>query len=295
VLSRRQSIASGESRVDLAEARLARLQIDIDDAERALKDTEVRANFAGTLSETSVVRGGVVNAGERVATLIDTSDLEVVFRVSTSQYARLLDDDGALIPAPVSVALDVHGTDLATTGRITRESAEVGEGVTGRLLFAELEATKGFRAGDFVTVRVQEPPIPFVVRVPATAVSAAGAVLVVGDDDRLEEVTVEVLRRQDDDVLIRARGLGGREIVAERSPLIGSGIKVRPIRPSAGDAAPAPPAMVELSEERRARLLAFVEGNSRMPEEVKTRLLSQLKEVRVPAEMVQRLESRIGG
>ena len=295
VLSRRQALANAESRVDLAAARLDRLQIDSDDAERALADTVVRAEFSGTLAATTLVSGGVVNAGERVATLIDSQNLEVAFRVSTSQYARLLDRDGALIKAPVNVALDVFGVDLTATGTITRESGEVGTGQTGRLLFAALDAAKGFKSGDFVTVRVREPEIRFAVRVPATAVNAAGAVLVVGTDNRLEEVDVQVVRRQGDEVLIRSRALAGRDIVAERSPLIGTGIQVRPLRAGAAQEAPATPETVALDPERRAKLIAFVENNNRMPDEVKTRMLGQLQEPEVPKRMVERLEGRMGG
>ena len=50
---------------------------------------------------------------------------------------------------------------------------------------------------------------------------------------------------------------------------------------------------VALDDERRAKLLEFVE-NSRMPDEVKTRMKAQLAEPEVPAEMVARLERRMG-
>ena len=53
--------------------------------------------------------------------------------------------------------------------------------------------------------------------------------------------------------------------------------------------------MIELTEERRAKLVAFVEANTRMPEAAKARVLAQLAEPQVPAQMIERLESRIGG
>ena len=51
--------------------------------------------------------------------------------------------------------------------------------------------------------------------------------------------------------------------------------------------------LVELDPERRARLVTFVEGNEFMPDEAKARVLAQLKEDRVPARMVERIESRM--
>ncbi|QUJ75590.1 HlyD family efflux transporter periplasmic adaptor subunit [Sulfitobacter albidus] len=293
VLSRRQALAQAEARVDLAATRLARAEIALAEAQRGVEDLTVTAPFTGTLSAPNVVAGRLVSANERLAELIDPDDLEVSFRLSTAQYARLLDDSGSIVNAPLTVALDVAGVDISAQGRITRTSAAAGEGLTGRLVFAALEAAPGFRPGDFVTVRVQEPPLENVISLPAGAVAADGGVLVLDAENRLEQRQVDILRTQGDSVLVRG-DIAGREVVAARSPLLGTGISVRPIR---SDAAPAPqdPEMLELSEERRARLVAFVEGNSRMPEEAKARVLARLAEPRVPARMVERIESRMGG
>lgn len=296
VLSRRQAIALAEARVDQAKTSLQRRRIALADAERGLSDTEIFADFAGTLTEVAVVEGGLVTTNERLAQIVDADALEVAFRVSTPQYARLLDETGKLIEAEVGVSLDIFGVDLATTGRITRESAAVGEGQTGRLLFARLAEAKGFRPGDFVTVRIGETPLSNVAFLPATAVGSSASVLVVGPDDRLEELSVEVLRRQGDDVIVAAGALVGKRIVAERSPLLGAGIRVRTIAPSEPDAAVSvEPEMLELSDERRARLVAFIEGNSRMPAAAKARVLAQLQQPMVSAEVVERIEARMGG
>ena len=292
VLSRRQAIQQAEAQVSQTRTLIERRRINLTNAERLLADTEVFAAFDGRLSGVTATEGGLVANNEQLAELLDPDALEVSFRVSTAQYARLLDDAGMLTLAPVTVTLDVLGTDLSYEGRLTRESAAVSEGTTGRLLFADLSDSRGLRPGDFVTVAIEEPALERVAVVPSAAVDAAGAVLVLGEDDRLEDGEVIVLRRQGDDVIVRVRGLRGREIVAERSQLLGAGIKVKPLR---GDRAmPEAPEMVELEQDRRAKLIAFVEANKHIPEEVKTRMLTQLAEPQVPADMVERLESRMG-
>lgn len=294
VLTRRQAVATAEARIDQSASAVSRAEIALDEAQRRLDDTEIRAEFAGTLTDVTVVGGRLVSANEKLASLVDLNALEVAFRVSTQQYARLLDEDGQLQPAQVTVTLDVFGTNITATGQLSREGAAVGEGQTGRLLFASLDAARGFKPGDFVTVTLAEPPLENVARLPATAVDAADQVLAVGTEDRLEVVQVRLMRRQGDDVLIRASDLAGREVVSERTPLLGAGIKVKPLRPGGADA-PEEPAMVELTEERRAKLVAFIEGNTRMPDEAKTRLLAQLSQPWVPAQTVERIESRMGG
>lgn len=295
VLARRLAVAAAEARVDQAANRVARARIALAEAQRRLDETRITAEFSGALAQVAVVEGGVVTANERLANLVDAAALEVAFRVSTPQFARLLDTDGRLTEAPVTVTLDAFGVGLTATGTISRASPAVGEGQTGRLVFAGLDAAQGLKPGDFVTVGVDEPPLEQVVRLPAAAYGADGLVLVLGPDDRLEALSVTLLRRQGDEVLVRGEGLDGREVVGQRSPLLGPGIKVRPVRRAADGAVPETEDTVELSADRRARLVAFVQNSTDMSEAVKTRLLDELDRPRVPVRVVQRLENRMGG
>lgn len=296
VVSRRQALAAAEARIDQATAKRNRSEISLEEARRLLADKRIRAKFTGTLSDVSVVEGGLVAVNERMARLVDPSALEVAFRVSTAQYARLLGPDGALRRAPVTVVMDVAGLNLTAEGIVERESAEVGEGQTGRQVFARLASPAGFRPGDIVTVQIREAPLDRVARLPARAVGSDGMVLVIGDDDRLSAEPVEVVRRQGDEVLVRARGLAGARIVAQRIPSLGAGLKVRPLTPPGQEAAePEPEPMVTLTPEHRARLIAAVEGNKRMPAEARERVLAMLAKDAVPARVVDRIEARSGG
>ncbi|GHF37623.1 efflux RND transporter periplasmic adaptor subunit [Seohaeicola zhoushanensis] len=295
VLSRRQAVAQAETRVDNAATRISRARIAREEAERRLADTKLTAPFDATLSGVTLVEGRLVQTNEQLATLVDPQALEVSFQVSTAQYARLLDAEGRLIAAPVAVRLELAGADLVARGRISRDSAGAAEGLTGRVIYARMDAAPGFKPGDFVTVHVDEPPLDNVARLPASALGSDGALLLVGEGDRLESLPVALMRRQGDTVLVSAEGLDGREVVVSRTPLLGAGIRVAPVRPRGAEPAVAAPELLELTSERRARLVAFVEANNRMPAEVKARVLAQLGEDRVPAQLVERIESRMGG
>jgi len=318
LVSRRQAVAQAEARREQAETALARVRIQLSEAERRLANTELRAEFAGRLTGVSVVAGGLLNTNEKIGQIIDPDALEVAFRVSTAQYARLTDSAGQPFDGPVLVSLDVMGTEVFSTGRMSRVSAAVGDALTGRLIYVELDAPRGFRPGDFVALRVTEPAVPDVARLPASAVDAAGEVLVLGDENRLRAAQVEVVRRQGQDVLVRAPELVGAQVVAERGPNLGPGIRVRPLAPEGEAAAGVVPAMAQirgeggrpagsgpggdaaggmvvLDADRRARLIAFVEADTRLPPEARARVLSQLAADQVPAGVVARIESRIGG
>ena len=324
ILGKRQSLANAAARVDQAQTRIVRQNIALADATRALADTEITAGFTGSLSGVNVVEGRLVSTNEQLASLIDAESLEVSFRISTAQYARLLGVDGNLRKAPVDVSLDVGGVELISKGRISRDSAAVGDGQTGRLVYARIETAIGLKPGDFVTVHVQEPPVEGVTRLSAAAYGSDGAILIVNENGRLESLDVELVRRQGDDVLVKADGLEGNLVVAERTPLLGAGIGVRVLERAETEAIAASaerqqssePAntgqaerngqgggrtggfgggdgeMVEITDEQRKRLIDAVNSNARMPANAKERFLGMLEQPEVPKALVDRLEGQ---
>ncbi|UWQ01153.1 HlyD family efflux transporter periplasmic adaptor subunit [Aliiroseovarius crassostreae] len=296
VLAKRQAVISAEARIATANTTFTRRKIQLDDTQRRLENTEIYAEISGTLADVTVLRGGVVSTNEKLARIIDPNALEVRFRLSTAQYARLLTPAGTLPRAPVKVRLDstsgADGTDgaLVATGTLARESAEVGEGQTGRLVFATLDAAAGLRPGDFVTVEVAEPALDRVARLPASSLGANGTLLLLGEGDRLEEVTVTLLRRQGNEILVRGDGLAGREVVAERTPTLGAGIRIKPRRAGGKET----PEEVALSAAQITAIRAFVEQNAQMKDDAKARILQQIEAGRMPAATLERLQARMG-
>ncbi|MDZ4135041.1 MAG: efflux transporter periplasmic adaptor subunit, partial [Paracoccaceae bacterium] len=68
------------------------------------------------------------------------------------------------------------------------------------------------------------------------------------------------------------------------------------VPPATVPPSPARPEMVDLSAEKRAELIALVEGNARLPADAKARLLAQLAQDQVPAQVIERLQRRrVGG
>ena len=295
VLNRRSGIDQVKARGASAATRLIRSQLALDDAGRRLEDTKLFSKFDGVLSDITLVEGGILGANERIGRLIDPNSLEVAFRVSTEQYSRLLNENGKLINAPASVSLNLMGSEITTNAMLERDSGSVAEGQTGRLLYAKLDKAIGFKPGDYVVVKVDEPELNFAINLPASALNADNQVLILNDEERLENVDVSLLRRQGNNVIIRSRDLPGKEVVAQRSPLLGTGIKVRAVRSGEADKPPKAPEMLELTDDRRQKLIKFIENNKWIPKTAKERTIGKLKKEKVPAEMVNRIESRMGG
>ena len=295
LLSKRSTLDKVKSRGAQAQTRLERAELALDDAKRSLADTSLFAEFDGVLSKVTLVKGGLVGANERLGQLIDPSALEVAFRISTDQYARFLNEDGSLIKSLAKVFITGLGENLVASAVLDRDSGSVGDGQSGRVLFAAMNETRGFMPGDFVTLEVTEPLQNYVVKLPASALSSDSDVLLIGEQKRLEVLPVSLVRRQGNKVLVRARGLSGREVVVHQSPVLGKGVKVNPVLLGQVGKESEEPALVELSEDRRAKLIGFIEGNSYIPADAKKRILGQLKKEKVPAKVIERIESRIGG
>jgi multidrug efflux pump subunit AcrA (membrane-fusion protein) len=241
LVAARRAEAVAEARIARGSIALTRARLQAEEAARRLAETEARAPFAGVLTEVAVVPGRLVGANEKLGVLVDPEGLEVAFGVSNAEYVRLAAEDGAMPAHPVLAELALDGAPLVLTGRIERVDAAVGAGQSGRMLYARLEADRSglLRPGDFLTVRVPEPALRDVAVIPAAAASPAGRILVLGADERLEEVTVRILRRQGDRLIVAGAPFG-REYVTERQPQLGPGVLVRPIRPEAAERAGEP-------------------------------------------------------
>ena len=143
-------------------------------------------------------------------------------------------------------------------------------------------------------MRVAELPLEDVVRLPSRSVTPDGMVMRIGEDGRLVADPVVVLRRQGDEVLIRADGLEGAQIVEVVTPLTGPGLRVEALDPAQPAETLQAEMMLRLDPARKARLIAYVQESDAMSEDAKARVLAQLEADEVPARMVETLESRMG-
>lgn len=292
---RAQALLAARIKIDRNQLRVQRAQITLDEARRQLAKTSHYAPFDGLLSNVSIALGALAQPNEQMGELIDPRALEAAFQVTNAQFARLLDDKGALKPTPLTVTLDLDDAPLIAPGALDRADAVIDAGQTGRQLFARLDidARTILRPGDFVTVRIVEPPLSDVARLPSAAVTEEGALLLVGEDERLSETTVRILRRLGDDVIV-AGAPPGAVYVTERAPQLGKGVKVKLIGEAAEDAASEEetPDIVDLQPEQAKRLLTLVEGNNRMPAQAKARIINLLKENKAPRRFLERMGQR---
>lgn len=286
-LSKRQAVANSKARINRANTALKRSDINLNETKRKLKDLAVKAGFNGVLANVNGVLGGLVNPNERLGDLIDPNSLEVSFRISTEQFVNLENARDGIKAATVSVYFT--GLDTVIPAVIERSSAAVGEGMTGREIFARLvgKNASAVRVGDFVTVKLREPELQDVSLIPATASTSKGEVLVVGEDQRLRAAEVTILRKQGEDIIIQSNNLSGLNIVKQRTPQLGVGILIEP-RFEGVVEMPTAPEVVVLTPEQQEKMLAHIK-KGRMPDGVKKRIADKINTGTIPKSMYDRI------
>ena len=291
-LGKRQAVANSMARINRAKSGLVRSKINLVEVQRKLSDISVTAKFNGVLNNVTGVLGGLVNANERLGELIDPNALEVSFRISSAQFANLASAKGGI----KAVAVNVYFTGLNTLipAIIERSSAAVGEGMTGREIFARLvgENAAAVRVGDFVTVKLREPELQNVSLIPSTAASSKGEVLVVGDENRLRAVNVKILRKQGNNIIIQSGKLTGLNIVKQRTPQLGEGILIEP-KFEGAIKIPIAPKDIILTAVQQKKMLAHIK-KGRMPDGVKKRIIDKITSGTIPKSMYDRITERMG-
>ncbi|GLQ35905.1 MexX family efflux pump subunit [Amylibacter marinus] len=292
VLSKRQALATAQSRINRASTALARAEINHTEATRILDGLTVRAKFDGVLSGVSAVLGRLVNVNEQLGNLIAPSELSVSFQLSSAEFANLRADVENF--NSVEVLVFFKGIDQAISAQIERVNAAVEEGQTGREIFASLSGRNidTLRPGDFVSVVVTEPTIRNVALIPAGAINAAGEVLVVGPENRLLAQPVQLLRKQGDMILVSSSQLAGKNIVKVRGPQLGAGIRVEP---RGALEIPPEPDVIILSEAEKQAFTKSISENTRMPAEMKANMLRAVAKGELPKARYDRLKRARGG
>ena len=296
VINKQNLVEKSKININKLEIQLKRRFIAIEKAERNLKETEYVAPFSGIISTTNISPGSLVGKNERLGILIDPNAIEVKFNLSANEFARVINKKGELQELEIVAKLEITDSILPFEGRIERVSPEIPQGGSGRQVFASLQLNNynSLRPGDFLLVEVEEPELKDISVLPATAVTIDGKLFILSGEDRLEEVNVSILRRQGKEVIVSGAPEGA-EYVMQRSPQLGRGLKVKPLRASEFKNGKVPKpndaeTLVDLDQKKKNELLEFVKSMDRMPENVKDRLIKEINSGKVRLKTLRRLE-----
>jgi membrane fusion protein (multidrug efflux system) len=188
----------------------------------ALRDTEIRAPFSGMIVERAVTAGEYVQPASRVATLVDTDSLRVEITVPEADIPFVR--QGMQVDFQTSGGGDkrYHGKIRYVGPAVRRQSRDA----IVEAVFAN--QSHELRPGMFVTARIAlgEETLP---AVPAKAVRNDGTLkhVFVANGGRLEDRLVQAADPVNGEVPIVSGVKTGEQVVAELTPDVRDGAKVK--------------------------------------------------------------------
>ncbi len=236
---RRQGVARANAKIDQQQAALDRLRALQAQAERNLADTVIIAPFNGYLADTGVALGKRLAVGESLGRLISSDDLQVRFQLNNDDYARLISQgkSDALFSREVQVAWRLGEDTLTYDGQIERRAAEIDPASGGVVVYARVnrdteteQPDDALRPGAFVEISLADISYPDVITLPEQALVDGERIFTV-IDDTLHSVSVELIRRINDQILVRADLPANTPVVTTPFATIGPGVKVRVVAP----------------------------------------------------------------
>jgi len=227
VVNDETNIATETARIEQQRAIIKRLEVQVYQAERDLKETRLKAPFDGFLHSVAAAEGKRLGVNDRVATLVDAGRLDVRVHLSNQQFGRLVGGSERLEGRSVDVIWQVGEQRNKYFARVERVGARIEATSGGVELYARIEAgsvASRLRPGAFVDVRLPGRRYADVVRLPETALHGR-TVYVIGDQ-RLEARKVELITHEGTSVLLRGELRDTDQVITTRFPEIAPGLKV---------------------------------------------------------------------
>ena len=299
-LNKQNLVKSSKNAIDKLKIQLKRRSISIDKAKRNLDETEIKAPFDGIIASVNILPGSVINKNEKLGTLLDPNSLEVMFNLSANEFARVIDKDGKLLNLDITAYLKLSNNDIPFSGKIERINPEIMNIGSGRKLFASINLgeNKTLRPGDFVVLEIKEPSLKNITVLPSSAVTIDGKIFILEEDNRLKEIEVTILRRQGNEVIVSGAPTD-KEYVMQRSPQLGNGLKIKPLRKKDREISNSVNLsknneLVTISPEKQKKLINILDKLDRMPKSVKDRLYEEINSGKIKAKTLKRLEKNMG-
>ena len=299
-LNKQNLVKSSKNAIDKLKIQLKRRSISIDKAKRNLDETEIKAPFDGIIASVNILPGSVINKNEKLGTLLDPNSLEVMFNLSANEFARVIDKDGKLLNLDITAYLKLSNNDIPFSGKIERINPEIINIGSGRKLFASINLgeNKTLRPGDFVVLEIKEPSLKNITVLPSSAVTIDGKIFILEEDNRLKEIEVTILRRQGNEVIVSGAPTD-KEYVMQRSPQLGNGLKIKPLRKKDREISNSVNLsknneLITISPEKQKKLINILDKLDRMPKSVKDRLYEEINSGKIKAKTLKRLEKNMG-
>ena len=208
----------------IAKANVIESKINLAQAERDLGRTKITAPFEGMVRSESIDIGQFVQQGAPIASIYASDAVEVRLPIVNAQLAYLDPANlqrGELDPATapmIRLTARYAGTSFVWRGQLARTEGEID--AQSRMITAVARVRQDnqspdvppLQVGAFVAAEIEGQYLDDIVRLPRAALRPNSQVLIIDGDNRLRFRAVNVLRLENDFVLIDS-GLESGEVV----------------------------------------------------------------------------------
>jgi RND family efflux transporter MFP subunit len=233
LVTRQPQILDAEKSLAAARAALEQARVD-------RRRTKVTAPVAGRVRSASAELGQVVQPGQSLAEIFDLAAVEVRLPIPASEVAfvelPLGMPSDATAGTPVELTMDFAGQSHTWPGRIVRTESEVDRRtrqltVVARVddPFVERDGRPPLLVGMFVQASIRGRTWKDVVVLPRVALHDGNQVWIVDAEHRLRRRSVEVLRLQRDNVVLRSGVQPGEVVCISNLETVTDDMPVRPL------------------------------------------------------------------
>ena len=208
----------------IAKANVIESKINLAQAERDLSRTKITAPFEGMVRSESIDIGQFVQQGAPIASIYASDAVEVRLPIVNAQLAYLDPANlqrGELDPATapmIRLTARYAGTSFVWRGQLARTEGEID--AQSRMITAVARVRQDnqspdvppLQVGAFVAAEIEGQYLDDIVRLPRAALRPNSQVLIIDGDNRLRFRAVNVLRLENDFVIIDS-GLESGEVV----------------------------------------------------------------------------------
>lgn len=203
-------------------AALESARVAVEQTGNALRDSIVRAPFAGEIASRLVNVGEFVSAQAPVVTLVKTNPLRLELQIPQEQISAVRQGQR------VEIRVDAF-PDRVFTGEVRYISASVQQATRGLIVESEVQNADGaLRPGLFANARLLLEDTQTLFAVPRTAVreEAGVARAFIVKDGQIDERVVTIADRQGDTILLRAGVAAGEQIATSALDQLADGVRV---------------------------------------------------------------------
>lgn len=220
-----------ETEVINAEANLASAEASLTDIQRQLDATRVRAPFSGYFDQRYVELGEYVPAGQPLVRILDTQPMLVKAQIAEKDIADVAIGDAAFATLLDGTRIEGEIRYIAAGADADTRSYDIEMAVTGAL------PEKGLFDGQTATLYVPQDDVMAYFLSPALLIMTEKDQLglkVLGDDNRVEVVSVTMLSAEDDGVWVFGPGEAIKLITIGQG-FVSAGEEVEAVAKSSGE------------------------------------------------------------